>query len=162
VPLTLVIGGTRSGKSAHAERLAAAAGLPVRYVGTADPEDASMASRIATHQARRPADWETAQAGDDLADSVRADAVTLIDGLGVWIAGRERSRVEPAIARLITVARTAAVIVVAEQSGEGTLPMDRVSRDWLDLLGTSTQQLSAAAQHAQLVVAGRVLELPPV
>jgi len=41
--LALVIGGTRSGKSAHAERLAAATGLPVRYVGTADGSDAAMA-----------------------------------------------------------------------------------------------------------------------
>jgi adenosylcobinamide kinase/adenosylcobinamide-phosphate guanylyltransferase len=43
--LTLVIGGTRSGKSARAESLASAAGLPVRYVGTADPADGSGAPR---------------------------------------------------------------------------------------------------------------------
>ena len=39
VGLTLVLGATRSGKSAHAEGLAQASGLPVRYLATADPDD---------------------------------------------------------------------------------------------------------------------------
>lgn len=87
--VTLVIGGTRSGKSAHAERLAHASGMPVRYVATADPGDPSMARRISAHAARRPADWSTVEAGPRLADALAdaADMCVLIDGLGVWIAG---------------------------------------------------------------------------
>ena len=87
--IALVIGGTRSGKSAHAERLAAASGLRVRYVATADAGDPAMAARIGAHRARRPEDWETLEAGPRLAD-VLGDAAgmcVLIDGLGVWIAG---------------------------------------------------------------------------
>src|SRR6185436_12215910 len=64
--LTLVLGGTRSGKSAHAETLAAATALPVRYVATADGSDPSMHARIAAHAARRPAAWATVEAGDEL------------------------------------------------------------------------------------------------
>ncbi|MFP5362271.1 MAG: bifunctional adenosylcobinamide kinase/adenosylcobinamide-phosphate guanylyltransferase [Thermoleophilia bacterium] len=84
--LTLVLGGTRSGKSAHAEALARASGLPVRYVATADPGDGSMTARIAAHAARRPAEWETVVAGDDLASLVTPGRCVLIDGLGAWIA----------------------------------------------------------------------------
>ena len=84
--LALVIGGTRSGKSAHAERLAELSGLSVRYVGTADPSDGSMAERIAGHRERRPGRWKTVDAGDALADTIEAGRVTLIDGLGAWIA----------------------------------------------------------------------------
>ena len=47
--LTLVIGGTRSGKSAYAEALAEATGLPVRYVATADGSDVTMRARIEAH-----------------------------------------------------------------------------------------------------------------
>ena len=53
--LALVIGGTRSGKSAHAERLAVASGADVRYVGTADATDPAMAARIDAHVRRHPA-----------------------------------------------------------------------------------------------------------
>jgi adenosyl cobinamide kinase/adenosyl cobinamide phosphate guanylyltransferase len=164
--LTLVLGGTRSGKSARAESLAGAAaaagaGLAVRYVGTADAGDGSMAERIAIHQRRRPATWETHQAGASLAATVTPGTLTLIDGLGAWIAGRDRATVQTQVSELIAAADAAQVIVVAEQAGEGLLPMDAVSRDWLDLLGESVQRLSAAADCVELVVAGRVLELPP-
>jgi adenosylcobinamide kinase/adenosylcobinamide-phosphate guanylyltransferase len=160
VGLILVLGGTRSGKSAHAESLAAASGRPVRYVGTADPHDGSMADRIAAHRSRRPPGWATVEATDALAAAVAPDAVTLIDGLGGWIAGRDRATVQTQIGALIDAARSAEVIVVAEHAGEGLLPMDAVAREWLDLLGESVQALSAMATRAQLIVAGRVLELP--
>jgi adenosyl cobinamide kinase/adenosyl cobinamide phosphate guanylyltransferase len=154
-----VIGGTRSGKSAYAERLAEVSGLAVRYVGTADPADASMAARIVTHAVRRPADWQTVTAGDYLAGAVLTGGLTLIDGLGGWIAGRSRQTVAAGVDGLIEAAASTELIVVAEQAGEGVLPLDTVTRDWLDMLGESTQALSATAARAYLVVAGRALEL---
>ncbi len=179
--LTLVLGGTRSGKSAYAERLARESGLPVRYVATADADDESLAERIAAHAARRPPQWETVVAGDALAPALRSDRCVLLDGLGTWIAGvmrragvdggdRSRAlasrwvpkRVRDEVAALARAAAAscAPVIVVAEQAGEGMLPLDGTARDWLDLLGESVQELSAHAERAVLVVAGRVVELP--
>ncbi len=158
--LTLVLGGTRSGKSAHAEALALATTLPVRYVATADPEDRSMSDRIAGHVARRPTGWETLVAGADLAATVLIGGVTLIDGLGVWIAGQDCRAVYAAIDRLIVASRQAEVIVVAEQAGEGMLPLERGAREWLDTLGAATQRLSSEASQVDYVVAGRPLRLP--
>jgi histidinol-phosphate/aromatic aminotransferase/cobyric acid decarboxylase-like protein/adenosyl cobinamide kinase/adenosyl cobinamide phosphate guanylyltransferase len=158
--LTLVLGGTRSGKSAHAEQLALASGLSVRYVGTADHDDASMRSRIELHVARRPTDWETLFAGEELAETILERGLTLIDGLGVWIAGRSAEEVGDQIEALVAAAREHEVIVVAEQAGEGLLPLDRASRDWLDLLGESIQRLSEVAERVDYVVAGRAVPLP--
>jgi histidinol-phosphate/aromatic aminotransferase/cobyric acid decarboxylase-like protein/adenosyl cobinamide kinase/adenosyl cobinamide phosphate guanylyltransferase len=185
--IALVIGGTRSGKSAHAERLAGASGLQVRYVATADAGDPAMAARIGVHRARRPEDWETLEAGPRLAD-VLADAAgmcVLIDGLGVWIAGamdragafgpgdgsalaHVREKVLADIGELLRAADVAAaadethglsLIVVTEQAGDGVLPADGGSRAWLDVLGEATQRIAAGADRVELVVAGRALSL---
>ncbi|MEJ7796919.1 MAG: bifunctional adenosylcobinamide kinase/adenosylcobinamide-phosphate guanylyltransferase, partial [Solirubrobacteraceae bacterium] len=172
--LIVVIGGTRSGKSAHAERLALASGRPVRYVATADAEDATMTQRIEAHVARRPAAWTTVQAGAELAEAFASsgDGCVLLDGLGPWIAsalhvagafdgaGEVPARVRDGIlssvdraARAAT--RAGAAVVVAEQAGEGLLPPDPASRAWLDLLGEATQRFAAHAARVELVVAGR-------
>jgi histidinol-phosphate aminotransferase len=176
--LMLVIGGTRSGKSAHAERLAAATGLRVRYVATADASDPAMADRIRAHAERRPDNWSTVEAGPRLAEALGDAAGTclLLDGLGAWIAGalhragafegsdrdlldRVRGEVLAEGDWVVRAAASApAAIVVAEQAGEGVLPADAASRAWLDLLGEVTQRL-AAASRVELVVAGRPLRL---
>lgn len=90
--LVLVLGGTRSGKSAWAERLAAERGAPVRYVATAPSGPDGDGARIAAHRARRPAAWETVDAGTRhdlraLVDEVEDDTTVLVDGLGAWLAG---------------------------------------------------------------------------
>ncbi|HST39823.1 MAG TPA: bifunctional adenosylcobinamide kinase/adenosylcobinamide-phosphate guanylyltransferase [Conexibacter sp.] len=179
----LLLGGTRSGKSARAEAIAAATGLPVRYVATADGADPSLRGRIAAHVARRPDAWETVEVGERLGDALGEPGArcVLLDGLGPWIAtalhragafddpSPERIApvevaVEAQIEQLVAAAATVvagggAVIVVAEQAGEGVLPPDRASRAWLDLLGSATQRIAAAADRVELVVAGRPLTL---
>jgi histidinol-phosphate/aromatic aminotransferase/cobyric acid decarboxylase-like protein/adenosyl cobinamide kinase/adenosyl cobinamide phosphate guanylyltransferase len=172
--LTLVLGGTRSGKSRRAEELALASGLPVRYVATADGGDASMAERIRRHVERRPPEWTTVEAADDLAGALGdGGECVLIDGLGVWVAGamhrsgafdsadplaRVRARVEGAVERLAA-PRAEPLIVVAEEAGHGVLPADAASRAWLDLLGEAKLRLADAADRVELVVAGRPLLL---
>ncbi|HEV7772277.1 MAG TPA: bifunctional adenosylcobinamide kinase/adenosylcobinamide-phosphate guanylyltransferase [Conexibacter sp.] len=182
--LTLVLGGTRSGKSARAEALAHATGLPVRYVATADGGDPAMAVRIRTHVARRPSAWTTVEADGSLA-CVLADrdgTCVLLDGLGVWLAtalhhegafdapdlAPTATGIEALLVHVERMAHAAAAdasptIVVAEHAGQGVLPGDHASRVWLDLLGEAVQQLAAVAERVELVVAGRPLALaaPP-
>jgi histidinol-phosphate/aromatic aminotransferase/cobyric acid decarboxylase-like protein/adenosyl cobinamide kinase/adenosyl cobinamide phosphate guanylyltransferase len=177
VSLTVVTGGTRSGKSAYAEALAAGTGLPVRYVATADGGDASMRARIDAHRARRPAAWTTAQAGPALADALgdAAGTCVLLDGLGPWIATQlhlagafqDAARLPSVAVQVLAdvdravaaLGAAAAAVVVAEQAGSGVLPPDAASRAWADLLGEATQRFAAVAASVELVVAGRAVRL---
>lgn len=176
--LHLVLGGTRSGKSAHAEALAAATGLPVTYVATGAAIDAEMDERIAVHRARRPPTWTTAEpaAGTDplhaAADVVRAGGCARLDGLGGGIATALHEAADAAQARARTLRAARALgaaassgapgtaIVVAEHAGCGLAPADPLGRAWLDLLGEATRVLAEAAATADLVVAGRAVPLP--
>ncbi len=185
MPLALVTGGTRSGKSELAERLLAEAGLPVRYVATGSAADAEMEERIALHRARRPADWETLETRDPLAALAGAGGrALLLDSLGGWLAAlmeehrlmtaepvaplgdegrRARAALLERVERFAAEAATRAepTVIVAEEAGLGPVPEGAAARRFLDLLGEAAQLVSAKTARVLLVVAGRALELAP-
>ncbi|HLH21487.1 MAG TPA: bifunctional adenosylcobinamide kinase/adenosylcobinamide-phosphate guanylyltransferase [Chloroflexota bacterium] len=167
--LVLVLGGVRSGKSAFAERLAAAHGGPVLYVATGQAGDAEMAARIAAHRARRPATWATIEAPLDpvaaIAGAARAGQVVLLDCVGMLVsnvllaegeAGSAASRLDHALGGLLGLVRERHlhVIAVSGESGLGLLPLAPLGRRYLDLLGDANQRLAAAAGRTYLVIAG--------
>jgi adenosylcobinamide kinase/adenosylcobinamide-phosphate guanylyltransferase len=179
VALTLVLGPRRSGKSRVAESLARAAGGHVVVIAPLTVTDDELAARVAAHRAARPSGWATVE-DVDVVGALRAaepGATILVDSLGTWVsealwragALEEGADGSAAVARVraqatafatAAAARPGATIVVAEEAGWGPVPPSAATRLWLDVLGDATQTLSAAADRALLVVAGRTLELP--
>lgn len=161
--ITLVLGGSRSGKSALAERLALAADGPVLYLATgwSDPGDDDMAARIARHRAERDARFDTIEAGRDLVAALRArpDEPALVDALGTWVAGHHDfdAPVDELIACLLD--RSASTVVVSDEVGLGVHPETAVGRRFRDALGVVNQRVAAIAGTTYLVVAGRAIEL---
>ena len=156
--ITLVLGGTRSGKSEVAERLAASAarGAPVTYVATGRAVDGEMAARIAAHRARRPAAWPTLEVGADL-------PARLVDSLGTWVASGEGLSPDAAALCAALAGRAGDTVVVSEEVGLGVHPPTDVGRRFADALGTLNRAVADVADRVLLVVAGRVLPLdrPP-
>src|ERR1700741_4409516 len=70
----LIVGGARSGKTAHsmalANSLSEARGVKVAYVATAQALDQEMQHRISLHRAERPATWRTLEAPTGLAQAL--------------------------------------------------------------------------------------------
>lgn len=161
--ITLVLGGARSGKSAVAERLAARSGAAVTYVATGRAVDDDMAARIAAHQARRPAGWQTVEtSGPDLPAVIGGLAGTvLVDALGTWLAEADGFEVDGAALCAALHRRTGDAVVVSEEVGFGVHPPTAVGRQFRDALGLLNQQVAAASDEAILVVAGRILTLEP-
>jgi adenosyl cobinamide kinase/adenosyl cobinamide phosphate guanylyltransferase len=161
--LTLVLGGTRSGKSEVAEglalRTAAARALPVTYVATARETDPDMAERISAHRARRPPEWQTAPAGELSEQEWRTwPGVVLLDSLGVWLAGRPDFVFDPALADRAG-HRPEPTIVVSDEVGLGVHPSSASGRAFRDALGQLNRLMADRADRVLLVVAGRVLPL---
>jgi adenosylcobinamide kinase / adenosylcobinamide-phosphate guanylyltransferase len=172
---TLVIGGARSGKSAHGEHLVAQDGGPVRYIATARrrPDDSDFERRIAAHRARRPGNWTVVESADTaLPDLLSAPDVsaTLVDDLGTWLTvviddaqAWEKSRGTTAAH---TDQLTAAVagyagrlVIVTPEVGQGVVPATASGRLFRDELGELNQRIAAACDEVVLVVAGLALPL---
>ena len=164
-PLTLVIGGAASGKSALAERLVVATGRPRRYVATAEAWDDEMAARIAAHRARRDG-WTTVEAPHDLAGALAGAAAgeaVLVDCATLWLTNRMLAGADPAAEAAALAAALAAcaapVVVVTNEVGQGIVPDNALARAFRDAQGRLNQRLAAAAGRVVLVTAGLPLAL---
>lgn len=162
--ITLVLGGTRSGKSEVAEGLVGDAPGPVTYIATGRATDDDMAARIAAHRARRPHGWTTVEAGNDLPGVLTAiEGHALVDSLGTWVAGHDDLTPDNGAlcAALRDRARSGggATVVVSEEVGLGVHPPTAVGRRFADALGALNRAVADEADRVLLVVAGRVLPL---
>src|SRR5262245_8808603 len=75
-PVTLVLGGARSGKSNFAERITVTHARGCAYLATAEIGDDEMAERVRKHKARSEAHWRTAEAPLEIGGAIVADRET--------------------------------------------------------------------------------------
>jgi adenosylcobinamide kinase / adenosylcobinamide-phosphate guanylyltransferase len=183
---SLIFGGARSGKSAHAEQLAAASGKPVIYIATAtvaEHADSEMHERIAQHQQRRQQDhprWSTVQEplalGAAITRHSTPDNLLLVDCLTVWLSNLlfstqqdypEIGRITPPArfvqerAALLEALRTlpGEIVLVSNEVGMGIVPMGAISRWFVDEAGRLNQAVAAQCERVYWVAAGLPLSL---
>ena len=163
---TLVIGGCRSGKSAHALTLAEGhKGDRNLFVATCVPYDAEMQKRVDDHKAERDGSWvgieePTALAGVIDAESEGADVI-LVDCLTLWttnliLEDRPDAEVFRAVDELVgAMARAACpVILVSGEVGAGIVPENKLARRFRDLAGYVNRKVAEAAGRVVWMVAG--------
>lgn len=170
----LIVGGQRSGKSGHAERLAqawlrAAPGHEVVVVATAQAWDDEMRARIARHQADRPAGMRTVEEPLALARVLREQAaphrLLLVDCLTLWLTNwrmpmqgdpddaawrAEKADVIEALGQVAS-----PVVLVSNEVGWGVIPMSSAVRDFVDELGWLNQDVARRCAQLTLMVAGQ-------
>ncbi|WP_339158686.1 bifunctional adenosylcobinamide kinase/adenosylcobinamide-phosphate guanylyltransferase [Methylobacterium bullatum] len=164
--MTLVLGGARSGKSLHAERLIEACPAPWLYLATAQAWDDEMRERVALHRSRRSADWITRDVPIDLAEAVAAaTGPVLVDCLTLWLTNLILSEadIEAASAALIEACDRAPgpVVLVGNEVGLGIVPDNALARRFRDAAGRLHQRLAARADHVVFMVAGLPMIVKP-
>jgi adenosylcobinamide kinase/adenosylcobinamide-phosphate guanylyltransferase len=169
-PVTLVLGGARSGKSRHAEAMVESQPGPCVYLATAEAGDSEMAARIAAHRARRGRRWSTVEEPLDvvaaLSGACGADRAVLVDCLTLWLSnllGAERP-VAAECGRLLAALPELAgpVVFVSNEVGQGVVPDNPLARAFVDHAGRLHQDLAAAAQRVVFMTAGLPHELKSI
>lgn len=170
---TLVLGGIRSGKSRWAEEAIAEAvppQHPVRYLatGAGDDTDEAWTARVATHRARRPASWQTAESADvatelhshpgsaALVDDIGGWLTAAMDRTGAWDSPQTPAALRDAVGDLVAAVRGfgSPLVLVSPEVGLTVVSASAAGRHFSDALGMLNQQLAAACDRVVLVVAG--------
>ncbi len=148
--LTFVLGGARSGKSAHAEWLASDSASPVTYIATARIADDEFAARVAHHRERRPAHF-------------------LIDCLTLWLANLlcppdDTPLIDNPHTQLLAFEAALAsaqgkIIVVSNEIGLGVVPLGAATRLYVDELGRLNQRIAALSTQVTMMIAGLPLAI---
>ena len=175
--LTLILGGARSGKSTHAEKLSSERGKAVLYVATAEAKDREMRTRIAKHRERRPAHWKTLEAPRNLrslihdcageAEVILIDCITLLASNIVLdlpesvAADGAETALGAEIDGLLTAYEESVAewILVSNEVGLGVVPPYPSGRLYRDLLGTANQRLAGEADVVLFMVVGLPMQL---
>ena len=160
--IVLVLGGTRSGKSEVAERIACAPGLPVAYLATGSGDSEGMDARIERHRSRRPADWTTVECGPQLVAALDAHpaGTVLVDSLGTWLAAHHDFDADTGVLLDALRRRSGLTVIVSEEVGLSVHPTTDLGRRFVDAMGDLNQAVASLAHDVALVVAGRTLWLP--
>jgi adenosylcobinamide kinase/adenosylcobinamide-phosphate guanylyltransferase len=160
-PLTLIIGGAASGKSAYAEAVVSATGRQRIYLATAEAHDAEMLEKLELHRKRRGPDWRTVEAPRDLRPALKtaaADDVVLLDCATMWLSNHllaesDLSQAETALIDALA-ACAAPVVVVSNEVGLSVVPDNALARRFQTAQGRLNQTLAARADTVVNVIAG--------
>lgn len=166
-PVTLVLGGARSGKSAFAEKLVEAASPERLYLATGQAWDGEMEERITAHQQRRGEGWQTIEAPLGLADALVANTIAdrpvLVDCLTLWVTnlmlGEED--LDAAFDGLCSALPElqAPVVFVSNEVGLGIVPDNAMARAFRDHAGRLHQKIAGLADEVYFVAAGLPLKM---
>ena len=146
-----------------------ASGLAPTYIATAQALDPEMAERIRQHRERRGGVWLTVEEPlalpERLAAMARPDRAVLVDCLTLWLtnlmlAGHDIAAASDRLLASLAQLQGPAVLV-SNEVGLGVVPMNAMSRAFVDHAGRLHQRIAAVAERVVLMAAGLPLQLKP-
>ncbi|WOE68951.1 bifunctional adenosylcobinamide kinase/adenosylcobinamide-phosphate guanylyltransferase [Hydrogenimonas thermophila] len=155
----LYFGGQKSGKSQLAQDRALAISNEKKpyYIATYDNSfgDLQMQKRIDNHQDSRGDSFITIEESRHLNSVISSGHTYLIDCMSMWILNTISWSQDEVLQELETVAKCDANIVfVLNEVGSGVIPIDKVSREFVDRTGIVGQKLTSICDEVYEVKFG--------
>lgn len=175
--IVLVTGGSRSGKSEFAEKLAEESGEKICYIATTEVFDDEMANRVKIHQNRRGDNWNTLEIPYKITEhlgEVKKYKIALLDCLTMLVSNKmfsydidynsaPMSKIKSIEDEIIYFIENMLIsfsqintkfIIVTNEVGLGIIPENRLSRIYRDIVGKANQIAAKYSGEVHLVVSG--------
>ena len=160
--IILITGGSRSGKSSYAEKLALSLSTTPVYLATARIWDDEFRERVRRHQERRGPQWTNIEEEKQLSRHDLTGRVVVVDCLTLWATNfffDLDSDVDRALCELKAefdrfTAQDATFLLVTNEIGMGGTSENTLQRKFTDLQGWMNQYVAAAADEVVLMVSG--------
>ncbi|WP_421716831.1 bifunctional adenosylcobinamide kinase/adenosylcobinamide-phosphate guanylyltransferase [Arcobacter arenosus] len=155
----LYFGGQKSGKSLLAEKKACELSQHKKpfYIATYDNRfgDEEMIKRVHKHQNQRLDKFITLEETKELSKVIKEDESYLIDCISMWILNRLDDNEDILLEELEKISKIKANIVfVLNDVNSGVIPMDKISRKYIDLSGVIGQKLASFCDEVYEVKLG--------
>ena len=167
--ITLITGGTRSGKSSYAERLALQLSPTPVYLATARIWDEDFRQRVELHRQRRQQHWLNLEEEKYLSRHDVGGKVVLVDCVTLWCTNfffdlqsataKALEEMQQEFDRFTS--QEATFIFVTNEVGMGGTSDNEVQRKFADLQGYINQYIAARADRVVLMVSGIPLTVKP-
>jgi len=162
-----ITGGMRSGKSRYALTLSKRFLDRRIFLATAQPIDEEMKKRIEKHQKERGTNFMTVEEPIYLGKALKGlsngvGGMVIIDCLTVWVNNlfyhmkEDEVKIKTEIDLFVDVLVKSSCnfIVISNESGWGVIPPNKLSRQFIDVLGSLNQRLAAMSDGVVLMVSG--------
>jgi len=156
---TLYYGGQKSGKSLLAEQkaLILAGDEKPYYIATYDNSygDGEMRTRIKRHQSQRQEKFITIEETLHLSQHIKAGHTYLIECMSMWILNTMKQSIETVVDEVEAIcAIDANMVFVLNDVSCGVIPLDAVSREYVDRSGIIGQKLAQLCDEVYEVKLG--------
>lgn len=160
--IILITGGSRSGKSTYAEKIALSLSPNPVYLATARIWDEEFHQRVIRHQERRGPEWTNIEEEKVLSRHTLAGCVVLIDCVTLWCTNfffdlksdtdLALSAVKEEFKRFTE--QDATFIFVTNEIGMGGTSENELQRKFTDMQGWMNQYIASCADEVLLMVSG--------
>ncbi len=152
----LYFGGQKSGKTALSikKTLEITGDKKPFYIATYldNYNDSEMKKRIQNHQTQRRDDFITIEEGLDLFSKMSENETYLVDCLSMWILNNIEKSEETLILEIQKLlSSTNNIIFILNDVSSGIIPIDKISRKFVDLTGIIGQEITAMCDEVYQV-----------